>query len=105
MRAGMPGRSVAARRLDLLPVWMVAVAVAMAIAQVLVSAGAALAWLPLAGVTFPLYGFGGTALCSTAIWTALAAHNSPLAKQPQRRPQTPRARITAFSPQAPRWRA
>jgi hypothetical protein len=61
----------AARQYALLGAWMVAVPTLVALAQLLVSAGALMGWSALTGITFPL-GYGRAALVGTALWVGLA---------------------------------
>lgn len=61
----------AAQQYALLGAWMVAVPTLVALAQLLVSAGALLGWSALTGITFPL-GYGRAALVGTALWVGLA---------------------------------
>ena len=63
------------RDLGLLPVWLVAIPTLAAQAQTIVSVGAALSWSSLTGVTLPLLGYGGSALCATALWVGLCLHS------------------------------
>ncbi|MBC7617918.1 MAG: hypothetical protein H7293_02815 [Candidatus Saccharibacteria bacterium] len=85
-RSGAPDQAAGvmqpARRLALLPVWLVAVPVLAAQAQTLVTIGPAMFWSSLTGVTLPLLGYGGTALCVAGLWVGLAAHATQTPSHP-----------------------
>ncbi|TAN52599.1 MAG: hypothetical protein EPN21_03590 [Methylococcaceae bacterium] len=56
----------------LLQCWLVVVFALLALAQTLITVGGSLGAIPLTGVTLPLLGYGGAALCMAALWAGLA---------------------------------